>query len=49
MALPYMTNTFKDYDQRNITESIYQFEFSPAIPPEKTCVLIDGKWQVQSR
>jgi hypothetical protein len=41
--------TFKDFDNRTITESVYQIKSSPAITSEKTCVLIDGKWQVQSR
>ena len=42
-------HTFKDYDQRIITESIYQIEESPSTIPEKTCVNENGIWQVQNR
>jgi hypothetical protein len=41
--------TFKDFDLRTITESIYQIEPSPSTSPKISCVLNSHNWQVQSR
>jgi hypothetical protein len=42
-------HTFKDYDLRNITESIYQIEQSPSAIPKVTCVFKNNLTQVETQ